>query len=198
VTKYLGWRKKPMHIRFLLILLLLLLTSCSSVESNYRTQKMSVTAYCNCGKCCDWQRGSDEWLHLDFWHKVINAGSQAGQPYTGETSSGTMPHQYKPGLFSEDTLHRPWMAPIRLICPWLWVEEDGTLAADIRYYPYGTHMYVPGYGWGVVEDTGGAIKGPGKLDVYYTWHSRTEEWGRQNLEVFIEEPASKTSENMPR
>jgi len=37
--------------------------------------------------------------------------------------------------------------------------KKGTIAADISKYPYGTKMYVPGYGWGEVHDTGSAIKG---------------------------------------
>jgi 3D (Asp-Asp-Asp) domain-containing protein len=36
--------------------------------------------------------------------------------------------------------------------------SKGTIAADTRYYPYGTVMKIPGYGKGVVEDTGSAIK----------------------------------------
>ena len=30
--------------------------------------------------------------------------------------------------------------------------KKGTIAADIKRYPYGTKMYVPGYGWGEVHD----------------------------------------------
>jgi hypothetical protein len=33
----------------------------------------------------------------------------------------------------------------------------GTIAADPLRYPYGTIMYIPGYGLGRVEDCGGAI-----------------------------------------
>ena len=29
-------------------------------------------------------------------------------------------------------------------------------------------MIIPGYGKGVVEDIGGAIKGPNRLDIYYS------------------------------
>ena len=38
-----------------------------------------------------------------------------------------------------------------------------TIAADTSPYPFGTKMNIPGYGWGVVEDRGGAIKGGAKL-----------------------------------
>ena len=63
--------------------------------------------------------------------------------------------------------------------------HKGTIAADTRYYPYGTVMKIPGYGKGVVEDIGGAIKGPNRLDVYYSTRKRALKWGRQRLKVKI-------------
>ncbi len=36
---------------------------------------------------------------------------------------------------------------------------SGSIAADRKYYPLGTRMYVDGYGMGSVQDVGGAIKG---------------------------------------
>ena len=61
----------------------------------------------------------------------------------------------------------------------------GTIAADTRYYPYGTVMKVPGYGKGVVEDTGSAIKGPRRIDVYFKTRKQALEWGRQKLTVKV-------------
>ena len=61
----------------------------------------------------------------------------------------------------------------------------GTIAADTRYYPYGTVMIIPGYGKGVVQDTGGAIKGPRRLDVYFKTRRRALKWGRQTLQVRV-------------
>lgn len=61
----------------------------------------------------------------------------------------------------------------------------GTIAADTRYYPYGTVMFIPGYGKGVVEDIGGAIKGPRRLDVFFKTRRRALKWGRQTLEVRV-------------
>ena len=61
----------------------------------------------------------------------------------------------------------------------------GTIAADTRYYPYGTVMIIPGYGKGVVEDIGGAIKGPRRLDVYFKTRRRALQWGRQTLRVRV-------------
>ena len=39
-----------------------------------------------------------------------------------------------------------------------WRARDGTIAADTDSYPFGTRMFVPDWGWGVVEDRGGAIQ----------------------------------------
>ena len=66
--------------------------------------------------------------------------------------------------------------------------RTGTLAADTGLYPFGTIMYVPGYGYGVVEDRGGDIKG-NHIDLYFTSHRRAEIWGRQQLKVKIWLPA---------
>ncbi len=63
--------------------------------------------------------------------------------------------------------------------------KKGTIAADIRYYPYGTKMIVPGYGEGVVEDTGSAIKGPNRIDVFFKSRRAALRWGRQKLTVKV-------------
>lgn len=61
----------------------------------------------------------------------------------------------------------------------------GTVAADTRYYPYGTVMKIPGYGKGVVQDIGSAIKGPNRLDVYFSSRKKALKWGRQKLVVKV-------------
>jgi 3D (Asp-Asp-Asp) domain-containing protein len=63
--------------------------------------------------------------------------------------------------------------------------KRGTIAADVRYYPYGTKMIVPGYGKGVVEDTGSAIKGPGRIDVFFKSRKEALRWGRQRVTVKV-------------
>jgi hypothetical protein len=148
-------------------------------------RQMEVTAYCGCGRCCSWERGSWKYLKLNFWNRYVSAGRQKGRPYSGRTASGTKPHEPRPGLVSTDTLVHPWMLPFRLVFPWLWFARDGTIAADTKYYRFGTRMYVPGYGHGRVEDRGGAIRGPERLDVYYRSHQRALRWGRRKVEVRI-------------
>src|SRR4051794_1500489 len=41
-----------------------------------------------------------------------------------------------------------------------------TVAADLTVFPIGTILFIPGYGYGVVADKGGAIKG-NELDLYF-------------------------------
>lgn len=147
---------------------------------------MEVTGYCGCGDCTGWERGSWKYLKLDFWNRYINYGPRKGSAYSGRTASGTKPREPQPGLLSVDTLVHPWMFPVRLVFPWLWLPRDGTLAADTRHYPFGTRMYVPGWGYGRVEDRGGAIKGPDRIDAFFDSHRAARTWGRQRLAVTIE------------
>ena len=62
--------------------------------------------------------------------------------------------------------------------------RHGTIAADPAVFPFGTRIKVPGYGVGVVEDVGGAIKGR-HIDVWFPSHKRALEWGRKNLDVVV-------------
>jgi 3D (Asp-Asp-Asp) domain-containing protein len=62
--------------------------------------------------------------------------------------------------------------------------KPGTIAADTTRYPLGTVMYVPGYGYGRVEDRGSAMKGD-KIDLYFKSHKAALKWGRQRREVVI-------------
>jgi 3D (Asp-Asp-Asp) domain-containing protein len=63
--------------------------------------------------------------------------------------------------------------------------RPGTLAADTRYYPMGTVFYIPGYGYGVVEDSGGDIRGRRRLDLFYTTHNDARCWGRRKIQVVV-------------
>lgn len=60
-----------------------------------------------------------------------------------------------------------------------------TIAADRSVFPLGTILYIPNYGYGVVADTGGAIKGD-KIDLYFeTVEDVYELWGKQKVEVYV-------------
>lgn len=66
----------------------------------------------------------------------------------------------------------------------------GTIAADTSVYPYGTVMYIPGYGYGRVEDSGGAIK-RNHIDLYRPNHWYARHWGAQTKKVKVWLPAKK-------
>ena len=173
---------------FLISILFLgcLINGCAHKQT---TKLMEVTAYCGCSSCCGWERGSWTYLKLDFWNRYVSKGPRAGKPYSGLTARGTDPHEPQEGLFSIDSLIHPWMIPVRTVFfPWYFLPEDGTIAADTTYYPFGTRMYVPGYGWGTVEDRGGAIKGPNRIDIFYDSHNDALAWGRKKVYVQIERP----------
>ncbi len=62
--------------------------------------------------------------------------------------------------------------------------RKGTIAADTRRFPFGTIMYIEGYGYGRVEDRGGAIKGA-HIDLFFRTHNQALEWGRQTKKVKV-------------
>ncbi len=66
----------------------------------------------------------------------------------------------------------------------------GTIAADTAVYPFNTVMLVPGYGYGIVEDRGGAIKGD-HVDLFFPAHRMALEWGRRTKRVKIWVPPGK-------
>lgn len=63
-----------------------------------------------------------------------------------------------------------------------------TVAADLSVFPIGTILFIPGYGYGVVADKGGAIKG-NKVDLYYeTVEDVYNEWGKKEIDVYVIQP----------
>ncbi|WP_251549964.1 3D domain-containing protein [Neobacillus muris] len=88
---------------------------------------------------------------------VESTGKQQGHPEYGITYSGV---KVKRDLFS-------------------------TIAADLSVFPIGTILFIPDYGYGVVADKGGAIKG-NRLDLYYeTVEDVYQKWGKRTVDVYI-------------
>lgn len=54
--------------------------------------------------------------------------------------------------------------------------RPGRVAVDPKRFPMGTIFYIPGYGWAVASDTGGAIRGQ-HLDLFFWRHSTALRWG---------------------
>ena len=71
--------------------------------------------------------------------------------------------------------------------------KPGTIAADTARYPFGTQMYIPGYGYGTVQDRGGAIKGD-HIDVFFKSHKDALQWGRVKRDVYVWMPGTKTAQ----
>lgn len=60
-----------------------------------------------------------------------------------------------------------------------------TIAADRELFPIGTILHIPGYGYGVVADTGSAIKGK-KIDLFFQTKNQVyREWGKKKVKVRV-------------
>ncbi|TVX94553.1 hypothetical protein FPZ44_03155 [Paenibacillus agilis] len=72
-----------------------------------------------------------------------------------------------------------------------------TIAADLGIFPLGSILYIPGYGYGIVADIGGKIKGP-HIDLYFdTTKQVYKQWGKKNVEVqVIRKGNGKVTEHM--
>ncbi|MDF1861670.1 MAG: 3D domain-containing protein [Verrucomicrobiales bacterium] len=60
-----------------------------------------------------------------------------------------------------------------------------TIAADTNVFPFGTRLKIPGYGWGTVEDRGGAIQGQ-RIDLFFRTHKEALKWGRKTVTVQVD------------
>jgi 3D (Asp-Asp-Asp) domain-containing protein/peptidoglycan hydrolase CwlO-like protein len=60
----------------------------------------------------------------------------------------------------------------------------GTVAVDPRVFPFGTRMYIPGYGDGVAADTGSAIIGK-IIDIWFPTCDQARAWGRKTLTITV-------------
>jgi len=110
----------------------------------------------------------DETINFDEYPsmKVIATGYTAGAESTGKTSD----HPDYGVTFSGINVMR---------------DLYSTIAADLDVFPLGTILYIPNYGYGVVADIGGAIKG-NKIDLYFhTVEDVYSQWGKKEVEVYI-------------
>jgi uncharacterized protein YabE (DUF348 family) len=62
--------------------------------------------------------------------------------------------------------------------------ERGVIAVDPDVIPLGTHMYVPGYGYGIAGDTGGMINGR-HIDLCYDSMGELHAWGRRTVTIIL-------------
>lgn len=60
----------------------------------------------------------------------------------------------------------------------------GVVAVDPAVIPYHTRLFIPGYGYAVAGDTGGAIKG-NKIDLGFLTVDECYAWGRRDVQVYV-------------
>lgn len=65
-------------------------------------------------------------------------------------------------------------------------ELDGisTISVDPNVIPFGSMLYIEGYGYAIAADTGSSIKG-NKVDVYFNTLQECYDWGRRDVKVVI-------------
>ncbi|MDF2669739.1 MAG: hypothetical protein K0R67_2045 [Paenibacillus sp.] len=98
-----------------------------------------------------------EVMATGYYAGVESTGKKPGHPQYGITYSGV---KVRKGILS-------------------------TIAADPKVFPLGTILYIPGYGYGIVADTGSAIKGK-KIDLYYESKAQIyKEWGKRKVHVRV-------------
>ena len=59
-----------------------------------------------------------------------------------------------------------------------------TIAVDPNVIPLGSKVYIPGYGYAIASDTGGAIKG-NKIDLYMNSENACLNFGRQTVKLYL-------------
>lgn len=75
------------------------------------------------------------------------------------------------------------------------------IAVDPKLIPYRIHLFVPGYGYAMVDDTGGAMrqdaaKGIIHLDLRYAEHQVARRWGRRWMWIAV--PADCAAAQIPQ
>ncbi|MGL4453076.1 MAG: 3D domain-containing protein [Sarcina sp.] len=59
-----------------------------------------------------------------------------------------------------------------------------TIAVDPSVIPLGSKVYIPGYGYAIASDTGGAIKG-NIIDLFMNSAQACTNWGRRNITIYV-------------
>lgn len=112
-------------------------------------------------------------------NKIIEVGT--AEPASMAVIDG---YQYASTINVTATGYTPYDAGCNGITSTGTVAKKGSIAVDPRVIPYGTKLYIPGYGYGVAEDCGGAIKG-NKIDLCYETKTEAFSWGRRNITVYV-------------
>lgn len=122
----------------------------------------------------------DQWMSLGKVTPVFHMENMGSYKELEVTATG-----YYAGV--ESTGKKPGHPQYGITYSGVKVRRDvfSTIAADKKVFPIGTILHVPGYGYGVVADTGSAIKGA-KIDLYFETKKQVyEEWGKKKVKVRV-------------
>ncbi|AOR24557.1 3D domain-containing protein [Clostridium taeniosporum] len=59
-----------------------------------------------------------------------------------------------------------------------------TISVDPSIFPYGSILYIEGYGYAVAADSGPAIKG-NKIDLYFNSEEECNQWGVKDVKIIL-------------
>lgn len=62
--------------------------------------------------------------------------------------------------------------------------EYGIAAVDTNIFPFGTKLYITGYGYAVAADRGAAISGT-TVDLYFDHRIQCMTWGAQSVDIYV-------------
>lgn len=105
----------------------------------------------------------------------------------GGDSSAGVPKNYSKVLDITATAYGPGVADNGH-----WGDNDyygnplkmGDVAVDPNLIPMGTKLYIPGYGYGIANDQGGAIKG-NRIDLFFPNRQDALDYGIKQVKVYV-------------
>ncbi|MCI1958460.1 MAG: 3D domain-containing protein [Clostridia bacterium] len=118
--------------------------------------------------------------------EIINVGTKekAVVKTVSQSSQAIAGYNYKGTISMVSTAYTPHDAGCNSVTSTGAVAQKGVVAIDPSVIPYGTKLYIPGYGVAVAADCGGAIKG-NRIDLCYSTLNEAYQWGRKNVTVYI-------------
>lgn len=114
-------------------------------------------------------------------NRVVKVGTKAPKPTPAPTRGGDEATRTLTVEATAYTSQDPGVGTITATGERL---RHGIIAVDPRVIPLGTKLYVPGYGYGIAADTGGAIIG-NKIDLAYESRSEALRFGRRMKTIRI-------------
>ncbi len=119
--------------------------------------------------------------------KIIEVGTKKKEEpkQTTAEAAGTIDGMtFKKAINMVSTAYTPYDSGCTGVTASGMAASKGVAAVDTSVIPFGTKLYIPGYGIAIAADTGGAING-NRIDLCYNTISEAYSWGRRNVTVYI-------------